>query len=84
MVETIKKTKKAITDTVDSTNKVLDKYYMPTPVKLRKIGDTLQDLSFIAAGIVALFATPPVWIPVAIMATGRLGKIITNFFTYDR
>ena len=59
--------------------KLKENYYKPTPVKWRKIGDAMQDISLIGAGIVALFAAPPAWIPAAIVAFGRIGKIITNF-----
>ena len=57
-----------------------ENYYKPTPSKWRKIGDAIQDTAILAAGIAALF-TPPAWIPVAIAALGRIGKIITNFNT---
>jgi hypothetical protein len=56
-------------------------YYKHTPVKWRKIGDTIQDVAIIAGAVVALFAGPPAWVPIAIMVTGRIGKIITNFAT---
>lgn len=58
-----------------------ENYYKPTPAKWRKIGDAIQEASLIGAGIIALVAAPPAWIPVAIMALGRIGKIITNFTT---
>ena len=54
-------------------------YYKPTPTKWRKIGDTMQEVSIIASGVVALLIAPPAWVPVAIFAVGRIGKIITNF-----
>jgi hypothetical protein len=54
-------------------------YYKPTPAKWRKVGDAMQEISLLGAAVVALFAAPPAWIPVAIMAVGRIGKIITNF-----
>ena len=56
-------------------------YYKPTPKKWRKIGDSIQEIALIAAGIVAVVSSPPAWIPVAIAAIGRIGKIITNFST---
>lgn len=56
-----------------------DNYYKPTPKKWRKIGDMMQEVSLLGAAIVAIIASPPVWLPVAIMAVGRIGKIITNF-----
>ncbi|MBN2571885.1 MAG: hypothetical protein JXA68_07125 [Ignavibacteriales bacterium] len=60
-------------------NTAKQNYYKPTPVKWRKIGDTIQEIALIGAGIVAVVASPPAWIPVAIAAIGRIGKIITNF-----
>lgn len=59
--------------------KTLQNYYKPTPKKWRKIGDTFQETALVASAIVALLAAPPAWIPVAIFAVGRIGKIITNF-----
>ena len=59
-----------------------ENYYKPTPEKWRKIGDAMQDVSYIGAAAVALIAVPPVWLPVLIMGIGRLGKIITNFATH--
>ena len=59
----------------------MSNYYKPTPVKMRKIGDTLQETAIVAAAVVALFAAPPAWVPVVIFAVGRFGKIITNFTT---
>lgn len=58
---------------------IQSKYYMPTPKKWRKIGDTIQEVALISSGIVAIIAAPPAWIPVAIFAIGRIGKVITNF-----
>lgn len=54
-------------------------YYKSTPAKWRKIGDAMQETAIVAAAVVALFAAPPTWVPVAIFAVGRIGKIITNF-----
>ena len=62
-------------------NKLRGNYYKPTPKKWRQIGDTLQDLAIIAGGIVAVIVAPPAWVPVAVLAIGRIGKIITNFAT---
>ena len=65
--------------TIEKAKKIKANYYKPTPVKWRKIGDTMQEVSLIGAGIIAIVASPPAWIPVVIMAIGRIGKIITNF-----
>lgn len=62
-------------------NKAIDGYYKTTPVKWRKIGDTIQEVAIIAGGALVLFAAPPAWVPVAIITLGRIGKIITNFAT---
>lgn len=59
----------------------LSGYYQPTPVKWRKIGDTVQDVAILAGAVVTVIASPPAWIPVAILVLGRIGKIITNFAT---
>jgi hypothetical protein len=62
-------------------NKAIDGYYKPTPPRWRKIGDTMQEVAIIASAAVVLIAAPPAWVPVAIFAAGRIGKIITNFAT---
>lgn len=54
-------------------------YYKATPKRWRKIGDAMQDIAITGSAIIALVASPPAWIPVAIFAAGRIGKIITNF-----
>lgn len=56
-------------------------YYKPTPKKWRKIGDAVQDTAIILGAVVTLLASPPAWIPVLILVSGRIGKIITNFNT---
>lgn len=61
--------------------KALENYYKPTPKKWRKIGDAIQETALVAGTIIALVSNPPSWIPVAIVALGRIGKIITNFNT---
>jgi hypothetical protein len=61
--------------------KALKNYYKPTPSKWRKIGDAIQETALIAGGVIAIIAAPPAWVPVAIAALGRIGKIITNFAT---
>lgn len=57
----------------------INSYYKPTPKKWRKIGDAITDISLIAAAIVSIVASPPLWVPVAIAVLGRIGKILTNF-----
>lgn len=73
--------KKVINGTKQIAQKATENYYKPTPKKMRKIGDAIQDIAIIGSGVVALIASPPAWIPVAIFAIGRIGKIITNFST---
>jgi hypothetical protein len=55
------------------------KYYQPTPVKWRVIGDVIQDIGIVVGSVAAFTAAP--WVPVAAVILGRLGKIITNFNT---
>lgn len=64
---------------METLTKTAEKYYKPTPVKWRKIGDTVQDTAIMASAVVAIVAAPPAWIPVVIFLIGRIGKIITNF-----
>lgn len=64
----------------DKAIELKNSYYLPTPAKMRKIGDLIQDVAIVAGIVVASIASPPAWIPVAILVTGRVGKIITNFW----
>lgn len=56
-----------------------NRYYEPTPVKWRVIGDAIQDVGIIVGAVAAFTAAP--WVPVAAVVIGRIGKIITNFAT---
>jgi len=67
--------------TKEKVKKAKEGYYKTTPKKWRKIGDKIQDIAIIGGAILALTSSPPAWIPVVIMAIGRIGKIITNFTT---
>lgn len=61
------------------TKKATENYYKPTPKKWRKIGDSIMDLSIIISSITA-FTTSPI-VPVISIIVGRIGKIITNFYS---
>ena len=81
-MESIKESPETLVDAIkQGIAKAKKNYKKPTPWKWRKIGDTIQDVAIIAGSIVALVASPPVWVPVAILVAGRVGKIITNFTT---
>lgn len=54
-------------------------YYKPTPVKWRKIGDSLLMIGSTVTGFSA-FTMPPIVTAIAAGLT-CLGKIITNFTT---
>lgn len=56
---------------------VKNKYYLPTPVLWRKIGDSLLLIGSTVTGISA-FTMPPVVTAIAAGLT-CIGKIITNF-----
>jgi len=64
---------------ISKAKRLKEGYYKTTPAKWRKFGDAMQETAIVAAAVVALFAAPPAWVPVAIFAVGRIGKIITNF-----
>jgi hypothetical protein len=82
LVETIKEGIDKFKENVTGTTKqAVKNYYKPTPKNWRIAGDTIQDIAVIAGALLALFASPPTWIPIAIIVTGRIGKIITNFAT---
>lgn len=55
-------------------------YYKPTPAKMRKIGDMIQEIAIVGGIVLTIVASPPAWLPVSILVTGRIGKIITNFW----
>ena len=55
------------------------RYYSPTPVKWRKIGDAVFGLGTLITGISA-FTLPPVAVLIAAVLT-YVGKTITNFAT---
>jgi len=65
---------------------VLKKYYEPTPVKFRKIGDIIL---ITCTAIQPLTMTLPltdaqrVWVNFGIGVAGVIGKIITNFFSTE-
>lgn len=54
-------------------------YYKSTPSKMRKIGDAIQDIGLLIGAFTAVTTNP--WIGVIAIATGRAGKIITNFWS---
>lgn len=64
------------------TNTVLKKYYLPTPKKWRKLGDSiLWTTGSLSAALLPLNLPP--WVYVAITSLGIIGKGITNFFTEE-
>lgn len=56
-------------------------YYKPTPVKWRKLGDALLGVSTTITGC-AIYGDAK-WIAIAALATGVVGKFLTNFFKED-
>jgi hypothetical protein len=58
--------------------KIWNRYWKPSSIKWRKVGDALLivSTSITTYGIIGKWAT---YIPVISLITGILGKIITNF-----
>lgn len=56
-------------------------YYQPTPVKWRKLGDALLSVSATITGC-AIYADHK-WVAGLALATGVLGKFLTNLFKED-
>lgn len=65
--------------TKEKINQIADNYYKPTPVVMRKIGDTLLLVGTTIAGFSA-YTWPPLVTAIAAGLT-LLGKIITNFWS---
>lgn len=56
-------------------------YYKPTPVKWRKIGDSLLAASTFIAGSGIL--TGDKTVAIIALCVGVVGKFLTNFFSHD-
>lgn len=74
------------TEEVKKPKTISEKYAAPTPVKWRKIGDSILIGS---SGFSALMMGAPlddksiIWIVFILNGFGVAGKVITNFFTED-
>jgi len=58
-------------------------YYQPTPIKWRKIGDSILFLSASLTGMIAALPTDDntkMWLMFSCNIAGILGKTITNLF----
>jgi hypothetical protein len=62
-------------------NKMIKKYYKPTPVKWRKLGDALLGVSTIITTFAVYQNTH--WVAITALITGVVGKFLTNFFSKD-
>lgn len=58
---------------------IKDKYYAPTPVKWRKLGDALLGVSTTITGF-AIYEEIK-WIAITALILGVIGKFLTNFFS---
>jgi len=57
------------------------RYYSPTPIKWRKLGDALLVVSTTITGYV--MHEDVKWVALTALITGVVGKFLTNFFTED-
>jgi len=55
------------------------RFYQPTPIKWRKLGDALLAVSTAITGY-AMYEDIK-WIALTALLTGVIGKFLTNFFT---
>lgn len=53
-------------------------YYRPTPIRWRKLGDALLGVSTTITGF-AIYEEAK-WVAIVALATGVVGKFLTNFF----
>jgi hypothetical protein len=58
---------------------IKNKYYAPTPVKWRKLGDALLGISTTITGF-AIYEEIK-WIAITALILGVIGKFLTNFFS---
>jgi len=58
---------------------IKNKYYSPTPVKWRKLGDALLGISTTITGF-AIYEEIK-WIAITALVLGVIGKFLTNFFS---
>lgn len=58
---------------------IKNKYYAPTPVKWRKLGDALLGVSTTITGF-AIYEEIK-WIAITALIMGVVGKFLTNFFS---
>jgi|TARA_R110000868_G_scaffold303124_1_gene563632 hypothetical protein len=58
---------------------IKNKYYAPTPVKWRKLGDALLGISTTITGF-AIYEEIR-WIAITALLLGVIGKFLTNFFS---
>jgi len=58
---------------------IKNKYYSPTPVKWRKLGDALLGVSTTITGF-AIYEEIK-WIAISALILGVIGKFLTNFFS---
>jgi hypothetical protein len=58
---------------------IKNKYYSPTPVKWRKLGDALLGISTTITGF-AIYEEIR-WIAITALLLGVIGKFLTNFFS---
>ena len=57
------------------------RYQRPTPKKMRRLGDALLSVSTTITGF-AIYEGEK-WVAIAALATGVVGKFLTNFFTEE-
>lgn len=57
------------------------RFYKPTPVKWRKLGDALLAVSVTITGY-AMYEDVK-WVAMTAIITGIIGKFLTNFFTEE-
>ena len=60
----------------------LKHYWKPTPLKMRKLGDSIAVACGSISGL-AYIGQAPTWVITSLIIAAFVGKFITNYFTED-
>ena len=58
-------------------------YWKPTPVKMRKLGDSIAVACASISGL-CYVTQAPTWLVTSLIVAAFLGKFITNYFTDEK
>lgn len=58
-------------------------YWKPTPLKMRKLGDSIAVACGSISGL-AYISQAPTWVITSLIVAAFIGKFITNYFTDEK